>query len=540
MTTGVACPTPILQFFANDGSPLAGGSVLTQVGGVNAATYQDITLTTPLPNPIPLNSRGEVSTAAGASAQCFLTPNQVYTFTLSDASGNQVNEAIYVNGVQFELSGDIAASALNIITDTPILNSFAITAAETAAGVTPVNYSYDPNHGDIRRWTNSIVLDGSTDNTAAISAAWTILSNYRGIVAFPPNCKFTKSTVYSTAPVGVQLQDFSDINTGQPPSYQNKISRFYSNDTSLDDSSIEITSAYHPALRINNLATASGAISTIYRSILFASGFRWNNDPIDWIQYLTYLSPRGTSTVPLSRSAWVINTKAQAAMLSVQWLASTFFASGALINTSDGNVWINNGSGGTSGTTEPTGTGPTFPDGGITWTWLYAWDVGSTLFYFDEDGQGGLTGSTLGKFIVGTATLQGISIACDQGTGDVYIRDEHRSVDLLRLNTAKGLTCGALPSLDRGSTLSGATPAISNQFHAVTNSGATNMTGITLPSGQTNAWFTLYFTDGNTTLKATGFNLKGGTDVTPSAGSLMTFFLDPGLSAAPTEMYRNF
>src|SRR5579872_4179473 len=102
MTTGVACPVPILQFLNNAGQPNVGGSVLTQVGGVNYATYQDVGLTTPLPNPIPLNSRGEVSNAAGASCQCFLQPNTVYQFTIYDANGNVLDTPNYVNGVQFE------------------------------------------------------------------------------------------------------------------------------------------------------------------------------------------------------------------------------------------------------------------------------------------------------------------------------------------------------------------------------------------------------------------------------------------------------
>ena len=100
MTTGVLCPVPILQFFDNTGKPAVGGSVLTQVGGVNAATYSDVNLTTPLPNPIPLNSRGEASTAAGATAQVFLTPNTVYVFTISDAAGNVLDTPQYVNGIQ--------------------------------------------------------------------------------------------------------------------------------------------------------------------------------------------------------------------------------------------------------------------------------------------------------------------------------------------------------------------------------------------------------------------------------------------------------
>lgn len=99
MVAVVACPPTILQFFDNAGKPAVGGSVLTQVASVNFPTYSDSAGTTPLPNPIPLNSRGEVSTAAGASSQLFVAANTVYTFTLSDAGGNLLNTSTYVNGI---------------------------------------------------------------------------------------------------------------------------------------------------------------------------------------------------------------------------------------------------------------------------------------------------------------------------------------------------------------------------------------------------------------------------------------------------------
>lgn len=95
MTATVALsPPPILQFFNNAGRPNAGGSVLTQVGGVNYPTYQDSAGAVPLPNPIPLNSRGEISTSVGASAQLFLVGGVIYTFTVYDKDGNQINQPI--------------------------------------------------------------------------------------------------------------------------------------------------------------------------------------------------------------------------------------------------------------------------------------------------------------------------------------------------------------------------------------------------------------------------------------------------------------
>jgi len=194
MTTAVSLSAPpILQFFDNDGRPCVGGSVLTQVSGVNTATYQDSAGTIPLPNPIPLNNRGEISNSSGASCQLFLITGYVYTLTLSDAAGNQLNQATYVgsedNGVatfRAQLADPTnAANGPNLIgfggtvaytTGLGLLLSqaFGRTADEIAAGVTPTNYGYPP--GDVRRY--GAVGDGVTDDTAAIQAA---------IVAVPKN-----------------------------------------------------------------------------------------------------------------------------------------------------------------------------------------------------------------------------------------------------------------------------------------------------------------------------------------------------------------
>jgi Pectate lyase superfamily protein len=91
MATSVApAPPLILQFLNNAGLPNVGGSLLTQVGGVNYPTFQDSAGNTPLPNPIPLNSRGEISNTSGVSSQLFMSDSVVYQCTLKDAFGNVV------------------------------------------------------------------------------------------------------------------------------------------------------------------------------------------------------------------------------------------------------------------------------------------------------------------------------------------------------------------------------------------------------------------------------------------------------------------
>lgn len=411
------------------------------------------------------------------------------------------------------------------------------TPAEAVAGVTPTNYAYAPVPiADARRYCN-LVVDNSTDNTSAISGMWTALANYRGTITIPYGCKFNRNTVYGSMPVGVILIDESSINTGQPPGYKNKSIIYYTNDTVSDDAQHGIVSGHHPSFRLNNTHTAgTGSATSSYHSLLFAHGYKNTNDPIDGLQMLVSKSTAGNSW----RLSWVLNTAYVDAANAVPWVTATVYAANARIYTLDGGVWTT-GSGGTSGVTQPNGTGPTFNDGGVTWTYQNVWSQGSTRFYFDTElGKGEIIGVTQQVWRVSTTITQGLEMGCNDSTGDMWLTDQHRGKDLVRLSTAKGWTRDGVPSLNRGSALSGATPAISNEFHTVTNVGAINMTGVTLPSGQTTGVFWMYFTNGNTTLPAANWVLKGGSNVTPAAGSLMCFLIDTGLSANPIEMQRNF
>lgn len=106
MGTSVAqSPTPILQFLSNAGLMNVGGSLLTQVGGVNYPTWQDAAGLTPLPNPIPLNSRGEISNTSGVSSELFLATGVTYTFTLYDALSNLIWVAPNVTAQGFAAVG---------------------------------------------------------------------------------------------------------------------------------------------------------------------------------------------------------------------------------------------------------------------------------------------------------------------------------------------------------------------------------------------------------------------------------------------------
>ncbi len=173
-------PVAIQQVLNNAGQPNAGGSILTSVGGAPYPTYQDQGVT-PLPNPIPLNSRGEISNASGTSCQLFLVTGIVYTFTYYDANGNQFDSASYVT-----TSPAVTQSSIGqlIYPETP---------AETLVGVTIVKPWVAPEN--VTRY--GAVGDGVTDNTAFLSAA-------NGIgqpLFFPAGTYFVASNLTLSAPL---------------------------------------------------------------------------------------------------------------------------------------------------------------------------------------------------------------------------------------------------------------------------------------------------------------------------------------------------
>ena len=157
MTIGVLCPTPILQFFGNDGKPLVGGKLLLQVGGVNTAGYSDVGLTTALPNPIILNSRGEVATSAGASAQLFLASATTYTLTLSDANSNQLWQATTVAGA---LASGNAVQSVTASTNITVDNTDPLNPIVSAPGVALLAGA---------AFTGNVSVAGTITNTSTVN-----------------------------------------------------------------------------------------------------------------------------------------------------------------------------------------------------------------------------------------------------------------------------------------------------------------------------------------------------------------------------------
>ncbi len=187
-TVSLSLPT-IMQFFNNAGQPNVGGAILTQVGGVNYPTYQDSAGTIPLPNPIPLNARGEISNSSGTSCQLFLVAGQVYTFTLFDANGNQLNQATYTTSNTVQLS----SSAITYNEgSTGAVNR--TVAAKLQESVSVLDFGADPT--------------GVADSTAAFAAAYAASSS---LYVPPGNYIFLSQPSFSSGKPFVLRGDGSSV-----------------------------------------------------------------------------------------------------------------------------------------------------------------------------------------------------------------------------------------------------------------------------------------------------------------------------------------
>ena len=181
--TAVLTPSIIFQGLGFGGLPLPGGKLFSYVAGTSTpqATYTDSTQGTPNTNPVILNANGQ--------AAVWLDPTLTYKFKLTDYFGNQ----IYVTD---QVQGSLTATALSVILTQQFIGKFLYpqTAAELAATITPVNFSYPP--GNVLRYgTNT--SPGTTDMSAAFQSAFNQQSS-GGAPIYVPSGVYIISSVIST------------------------------------------------------------------------------------------------------------------------------------------------------------------------------------------------------------------------------------------------------------------------------------------------------------------------------------------------------
>ena len=163
MTVQLA-PSPVFQGLGFGGLPLPGGKLFTYIAGTTTpqATYTDSTQTTQNTNPVVLNANGQ--------ANVWLVVGQVYKLKLTDFFGNQI-------WVVDQIPGGFTLTAAQI---GAIL--YPTTPAETAAGVTPINFVYPS--GNVLRY--GAVGDGATNDRAAIKNAFNVMIQQGGgTMVFP-------------------------------------------------------------------------------------------------------------------------------------------------------------------------------------------------------------------------------------------------------------------------------------------------------------------------------------------------------------------
>jgi hypothetical protein len=396
-----------------------------------------------------------------------------------------------------------------------------------------------------------IVSDGVTDQTTALVALLgTTLAANRGVILIPYNTKFSINTVYAAVPSGIKLRDESSINFGNNPTYNNKVTAYVTSDTVSDDSWMGVVSGHHASMRMINMGTSgTSSASQRYMSILFAGGIRTDTaskDPIDGFQFLHSI-PTGLNAW---RTSWVINTRA-AVLLGGPWAPLTSYSIGNIRYTTASQAYICT-AGGTSSSTPPSGTtyGVTETDGTVTWKYYGPFSNASSMFYFGEDG-------TAAYRTIGTSSVY-FELGAQDLVNSVALKSYRQVIDASALtyalydvqNVRNVYTDGPVygfrferPQSIKWATVSGATPTMSASAGGlyVNNGSATNMTNLLMVGSMTDGDVMLMFANGNTTLvNGSNLQLKGGINVTPTAGQFIRLIKNSGHSSGWIEASRSF
>lgn len=206
MATGTLAPYPKLQFFDDDGDPLAGGLLYTYAAGTSTplATYSDVALATPNANPVVLDAAGRATVFLSATS---------YKFVLKTSAGATIWTADNISAVP---STTIASSFNNVADGRITLTSGTPVTSADVTGATTLYYS--PYAG------NRIALfDGSAWNLLTFSELslalaadaantnWDLFAYSSSGVVTLERVAWTNATTRAT---GIALQDGVYVKSG--------------------------------------------------------------------------------------------------------------------------------------------------------------------------------------------------------------------------------------------------------------------------------------------------------------------------------------
>lgn len=255
------------------------------------------------------------------------------------------------------------------------------TSSEIVAGITPVNYAYQPR--DFRRYGG--VADGVTDNT---SVMLTVCNAMGGTFFAPYNLLYDRTAFIAGVDSDVVLMDESQINDLTSPGETTKHLGITSSDIATNDSTWGINSGHHPNLLLNNFGS-SGTFSADHRivSLVWAAGqFQ--------LAGLAKRGSRGCATMQFlnvpTTDYWTWRVTLNAPWLSIQgeyedWFAGEVIPGTPVYRRASGAHYVS-ASAGTTAAPAPSHTSGTAPDGGgVQWTFLDSADQG--LYQLDQFGR---------------------------------------------------------------------------------------------------------------------------------------------------------
>lgn len=397
-----------------------------------------------------------------------------------------------------------------------------------------------------------IVADG-TDQTAAV-VAWlgTLASTTSASYVVPFNCRFYPPTVLAAMPYGVAFIDLSGMNDFSSAGETCKAFGILTNDKAENDTHWRVGSGHHAVLNLNNYGGA-GTLSASQRkaSVLWCAG-QFANGSTDKRGF------RGAAifqfTQETGASYWIETVRSLAPWLAIagayeEWASTETIGAAGTYRYYGNNHYVS-ASAIASGGAAPVHTTGTTGD----WTWIDSID--RSVRIMDQYGRwliGSGTMSATWRHKVaatdpngGAYTFEGVATGISKqaqlrltptdgaaaeslqpflradATGGLQVVNSAASAVIQSWTDAGGTNHGEVCNTFSTAADLATTPSVNGVgVLYFANSGATSVTGFTNPSdGQI---VECHFGNANTTLvNSANFTLQGSTNVTPTAGSVIT------------------